>query len=251
MSPSTQSFSWRFAVALLIPAGLAVAGGCGSVTSRGKNAQGVRLFQQAQYNQAVDQFLIASSRDPGNPDAYYNLGAVYHHSGAESQDQSHLGQAEHYYRLCLERDPNHRECHRGLARLLVQQRRDDEAFALLENWVDRQPLSAEPEIELARLHEEAGHARQAKEHLLASLGVDHRNPRALAALGKIREESGNYEQALANYRRSLQYDRYQTDVAARVALLQSTHRGTGVMPAPSGGAGQTRLATGASSRTLR
>jgi hypothetical protein len=43
----------------------------------------------------------------------------------------------------------------------------------------------------------------------------------LTALGKIREDAGETAQALANYQRSLWYDNRQTQVAARMAALQS------------------------------
>jgi hypothetical protein len=41
-------------------------------------------------------------------------------------------------------------------------------------------------------------------------------------LGKLREASGELEQALADYRRSLAVSRFQPDVLARVAILQAT-----------------------------
>jgi tetratricopeptide (TPR) repeat protein len=76
-----------------------------------------------------------------------------------------------------------------------------------------------PRIELARLNEELGDKAGAQRELIEAVTIDPHNPRALAALGKLREESGDTTQALTNYQRSLAYNRNQPEVAARVAAL--------------------------------
>jgi tetratricopeptide (TPR) repeat protein len=131
-------------------------------------------------------------------------------------------QAETYYNLCLDRNPNHTACYRGLAVLLIEQGRRDDAFRLVERWVQREPNLPDAKIELARLNEESGNRAAAKEHLLEALAVQPNNARALAALGKIREDSGDSAQALANYQRSLWYDGRQPQLASRVSALQSS-----------------------------
>jgi tetratricopeptide (TPR) repeat protein len=196
--------------------------GCNGITASGRNAEGVRLYQQSQYDQAMRQFQEASYADPNNADAYYNLAATCHRLGKMNNQQSDLEKAETYYNLCLDRNRNHAECYRGLAVLLSEQGRNQEAFRLIEGWVSQQPGSADAKIELARLNEEFGDRNAAKEHLVESLSIQPDNPRALAALGKIREDSGDASQALANYQRSLWYDSRQPQVASRISALQST-----------------------------
>ena len=196
------------------------AGGCSGISANGKNSEGVRLFNQARYEESLQRFQLAAYRDPENADAYYNLGATSHRLGTISQDPAQLSQAESYYNQCLDKDERHTECYRGLAVLLVQQDRSEEAFRLLEGWVDREPELADAKIELARLHDEFGEPETAKARLLEALAMDHQNARALAALGSIREQSGEYAQALSNYRQSLSYNSFQQGVASRVAALQ-------------------------------
>ena len=59
------------------------------------------------------------------------------------------------------------------------------------------------------------------------------NARALAALGRIREQTGEHALSLNDYQQSLWYDRFQPDVAARVAALQSAFGPTNTTaPAP-------------------
>lgn len=210
---------WWYAPVFIAVVGLAT--GCSDFAARGMNAEGVRLFDQTRYQEALDQFQKAIGSDPNSADAYYNLAATYHRLGTLNRRQPDLAQAENYYNLCLNRGPNHRECHRGLAVLLAEQGRTEESFRLLQAWAERSPHLADPKIELARLCEETGDRESAKKHLADALRVDATNARALAALGHLREQSGDHWLALQNYQQSLLADSFQPDVAARVAALQS------------------------------
>jgi tetratricopeptide (TPR) repeat protein len=219
---------WLYLVAL---------SGC-SLTSQGQNAQGVALYQQGLYQPAMQQFERAIATDPSNPDGYYNLAATYQQRAKLTKSQNDLDQAEHFYNQCLDRDIHgtHRDCYRGLAVLLCEEGRNEEAFRLLERWADRNPSLAAPKIELARLSEEFGKLDVAQQQLQEALVIEPKNPRALAALGRLRERSGNHAQALANYQRSLWHDRYQPEVAARISSLRSA-----LGPAPLTPQGDTRM----------
>ncbi len=214
---------------------LSVSVGCGGLASQGLNAEGVRLFDQTRYPEAVEQFQRAVDRDPGNPDGYYNLAAAYHRMGVLNSRAADLTQAERYYYLCLDRDPDHRECYRGLSVLLTEQNRSEEAFRLLQGWADRRPNSPDPKIELARLNEELGDRNRAKQYLADALSVDAANSRALAALGRLREQDGDRVQALNNYQQSLAANRFQPDLASRVSSLQSSMGGSSLGPGLSQG----------------
>lgn len=256
MSPSrtTSAIGWAtlrgLSLALAVLACLALAG-CGAVASRGLNAEGVRLFDQTRYDEALQQFQKAVYENPTDPDGHYNLAATYHRLGALNQRPSDLKQAEHYYHMCLDQDPDHRECYRGLAVLLVEQGKADEAFRLVQGWVDRKPGVSEPKIELARLYEEFGDRDTAKDYLVSALTLEPDNARALAALGRLREQSGDTLQALADYQRSLQADQFQAGVRERVASLRSrVSPGLPAAPGVPTQPGGTRMVTGGGN-TLR
>lgn len=208
--------------------------GC-QFTSNGKNAEGTRYFQQGQYGAALQKFQEALQVQPNNPDSYYNLGATYHQLAKAQNDASYWQQAENYYNQCLDYDPNHVQCYRGLAVMLVEQNRADAAFRLLEGWCDRSPTVADAKVELARLHEEFNDKATAQEKLLEAIAINTTHPRARAALGRMREEAGDYTQALNNYAISLQSNRLQPDVAARVASLQSSVSVDPLITTPPGG----------------
>ena len=194
--------------------------GCGGL-ARNDNAQGVRLYQQGNYLGAVNHFQQSLARQPGNPDTFYNLGATYHQQAKIFGRPADAQAAEQYYHLCLARNPNNEACQRGLAVLLVEQKRGDEAVGQLNAWARSQPANPAPHIELARLAQEHGDVREAENQLVDALAIDPNNPRALVALGSLREASGDVPQALANYSRALAVDPGQPAVATKVAALQA------------------------------
>ncbi|MEN6452425.1 MAG: tetratricopeptide repeat protein [Thermoguttaceae bacterium] len=208
------------AVAVVL-AGLASSlSGCGEFAAASRNADGVKLYDQARYQEALAQFQEAAYNDPRSADADYNRAAVCHRMGKQQHCQSDLQQAECYYHLCLDKDPSHTDCYRGLAVLLAEQGRSQEAFQLLEGWVQRQPCMADARIELARLNEEFGNRQAAETQLLAAIEVEPDSARAWAAKGRLRELAGDNAQAVANYQRSLYQDQHQPELVARVNTLQ-------------------------------
>lgn len=197
---------------------VASASGCQWAAS-GQNAQGAKLYQQGQYTAALQEFQKAIASDPQNPDGYYNLAATTHRLGLQRQDQALISQAESLYNQCLDHAPNHVECHRGLAVLLVDTGRPDRAFALLKNWAAQNPTYAEARIELARLYEEAGEMQTALKYLEDAVQTDATNSRAWLALGRLREQRGELTQALQNYQRSYAANPMQPMVSERIAAL--------------------------------
>ena len=199
---------------------------CGSLigcswSAQSANLSGVRSFQQGQYQAADSYFRQAIQADPHNADGYYNLAANFHRQWKLHGRQTDLAQAETNYQQCVVRNPNHADCYRGWGVLMVEQGRAQDAFNLLEQWAANSPANPEPRIELARLYEEFGDKETAKNRLIDAIALAPQNSRALAALGKLREESGDPVQALANYQRSLAHNQNQPQVAARVAALQA------------------------------
>jgi tetratricopeptide (TPR) repeat protein len=192
-------------------------GGCKWAAS-GQNATGARLYEQGQYSAAMQQFQKVIITDPANADGYYNLAATNHALGNQRHDAQQLERAEALYNQCLDYDSHHVECHRGLAVLLIDTGRPDRAFALMKNWAAQNPALAEPRIELARLYEEANDQETALRYLEDAVQKDPNSPRAWLALGRLREQSGDYNQAVQNYQRSLAIDA-QPQVQERVTML--------------------------------
>lgn len=211
-------------------AAVALAAGCSQMNSQALNSEGVRLYQAGNYQQAADQFQRAIANNPKSATSYYNLAAALHKSGKLTGNGNDLQQAERLYNQCLEYDPNHTECYRGLAVLLAETGRTDASFRLLEGWAARSPQMADPRIELARLLEEQNNTQMASARLVEALAIDPHNSRALTALGRLREVEGDRAQALANYQRSLALNRHQPEISMRVAALQAAGAGLPASP---------------------
>jgi len=207
-------------LSLFISSGL----GC-SLASRGQNITGVQLYQQGQYQQAASVFRQSIQSDPWNADGYYNLAATQYRLGRANNSSGDLQQAENLYHQALDRNPNHQPAYRGLTVLLVQQGRTDDAITMLRGWSQRSPELAAPKIELARLAEEFNQFDTAQEYLLEAASIDPHNARALAALGSLREQTGDVDQALNDYQRSLAINSRQPQIMQRVAQLSRTKGG--------------------------
>lgn len=194
--------------------------GCNLATNR-QNLDGKRSFAIGQYNQALNSFHLALNANPANPDSHYNIGRTLHKIAETSRDKNHLQKAEAAYRQALRLNPSHIESNRGLSVLLAENERSAEAFALVRNWSNFEPNSAEPKIELARLYAEHGDRKTATQLLSDALSIDFENDRALRAIGMLREQTGDYQQALIDYQRSLQLNPIQPELSNHVARLLS------------------------------
>jgi len=192
------------------------------MVASGENAQGVSLFQRGQYDSAGRRFMQAIEAQPHNADGYYNLAATHHQLWKTRGNPQDAEQAERLYNQGLNINPEHRECYRGLAVLLVEKGDANAAVRLLTNWSGTSAAPAEAKIELARLYEEFGDTNQARVRLTEALQLDPRNGRALSALARLQETGGDSRQALVNYMRAYESDPALPGLAQRIAALQTS-----------------------------
>lgn len=198
----------------------ALLAGC-NMAATGYNMTGKRQYEQGQFNQALASFNNAIQTSPQNADAYYNVAATYYFLGKQNRNAQYLQTAEQHYRYAISLDPSYVDAYRGLTALMVESGRTNDAIQTLQNWRLRQPASAEPVVEMARLYSELGNRPQATQLLVDALNIDSNNARALKAMGHIREQEGQYQLALDNYMRSYQANNLQPDLAARIAAMQT------------------------------
>ena len=156
--------------------------GCGMVATS-QNMQGVRLYEQGQAYGAMEKFQKAMANNPNDANAYYNLASTLHRMGIANKDPNALKQAEQLYNECLNRNPNHTDCYRALAVLLVETDRSDRAFVLLKNWAIRSPQDADARVELARLYQEFGDTKTAELAVAAGSAVGPNEPACMDCHG--------------------------------------------------------------------
>ncbi|MCA9195315.1 MAG: tetratricopeptide repeat protein [Planctomycetales bacterium] len=231
-------FRYSHLLQLILWCSLAMAVVCNSgcrVAGLSQNTAGVQLYQQGRFAEALQQFQVAQQTDPNNADTYYNLASTYHQLGVGQNDQRLIEQAEGLYHQCLDIQPNHVDCHRGLAVLLAQTKRPDSAVRFLTNWATQNPAMSDPKVELARLQQELGETKLAERFLDEALALNPHDSRAWTARAQLRESAGDLNQALQNYQQSLAINNFQPDVYQRMASLQYKIAQNNATGTPSGG----------------
>jgi Tfp pilus assembly protein PilF len=199
---------------------IATTTGCG-MASYQNNSTGVQLFEQGNYDGAARRFQQAIADDPTFSDGYYNLASTHHRLWKLRGTANDAAQAEQLYRLSIDRDAEHCEAYRGLATLMNEQGRGQEAFTLINTWAARSTKPAEVRIELAKLYQEYNDYASAQARLREAIEADPRSARAFAELAQLQERIGDPSQALTNYARGYDLNRAQPEVEQRIASLQS------------------------------
>lgn len=183
------------------------------------NDLGVQNFQNGDFDRARVDFQAALALQPNHISLLYNLGQCYEHLGQSQQ-------AEQYYRLCLQQQPNDADCRHALDALLVQNKRFDEARQMVQDWLAREPNLSAAYAEDGWLYQRQGDPIRAIKRYQRAVYLDPHNTLALIEMGRIYEEVLNYpSRALKLYQTALEYDPHQPDLIKHVNRLRT--RGVG------------------------
>ncbi len=212
---------------LALGGALLILAGCNTMNGGFNNQVGTTFYRQGNYTVARDEFQRAVANNPYNADYLHNLATAM-------KRQGDFAGAERTYRQAIDFDPGHQPSYHGLALLLKEQGRTDEAVALLDGWIDQQPYSAEPFIEMAWLKREMGDLAGTEQLLLTALRIKPNDYVATAQLGQLYQDTNQPDRAIAMYRRSLYSHWYQPEVQSRVAQLQRQYRPGAYSPVATG-----------------
>jgi len=188
--------------------------GCNAASGWVNNQNGTSHYRVRNYPVALGDFQRAIADDPHNADYAHNLATTMKQVGDA------VG-AERMYRHALSLDPGHQPSYHGLALLLREQGRETEAVQLLQDWVNTQPYAAGAHVEMAWLQRQQGDLQGAELSLREALRVHPNHPVALAQLGRVYEQTGQTDRAVALYQRSLYNNWYQPAVRSRLAAARS------------------------------
>ncbi len=173
--------------------------GCSPVNGWAMNQRGKSLYKEGQYQAARSEFERALMDRPYSADYAYNVAA--------SMDQMGDHQAaEKMYRHALTLDPSHQPSYHGMAAMLVEEGRTDEATDLITTWSETQPYSSEAIVELGWLKGEMGDVDGANLAFQKALQENPRNTRALKQMARANRKAGLPGEAAANYARALYMD---------------------------------------------
>src|SRR5262249_35584121 len=110
----------------------------------------------------------------------------------------------------------------GLALLLIQQNRTQDAWQLIDTWLAQRPELADANAESGWLLRESGDLPAAQTRLQKALALDPGNVRALIELGMLYETYTYPDRARSLYERALQREPQQLEALYRLASLKRT-----------------------------
>jgi Flp pilus assembly protein TadD len=182
------------------------------------NEDGVHLFSQSRYRDALDSFDYALTLRPNDPALLYNTAQCYDRLGD-------IARAEQLYTYCIERDRKHGDARLALIALKYRTNRQADANRQIQDWLTQEPDSADAYVaEAWRLRQERAYPL-AQGRLHQALALEPNNRRALTELALIHELQGMPDRAYVLYERILLHEPQQVDIAERLEQLKA--RGVG------------------------
>ncbi len=187
------------------------------------------LFDSGEAGQAADVYSALIAYDKSNAAAFFLRGSLYLDEGEkdkaladyENALQQSDGDYEMYLRIAghltgsgqesdarrileqgLDRKDDSGSGYLGRGRIYLALGEADKAAAQLETAAEKKERDAD--VYLAQAYEALGESEKASQLLLAYAKDEDPSGEALAMLGRIETENGNYEQALAFYRQGLE-----------------------------------------------
>ncbi len=167
-----------------------------------------------------------SADHPQQPDVNYMKGVYWQWMRQEEQAEAELEKA-------LTRQPRHELARRQLAELLEEQDRIEAAYQQYHQWATRFPTNETARAGLARTLRKAGRNDQARGVLHRLAAAPEPSPLIAEEMGQLELESGNYDSALAWFRK-LPADQFQHrdlayDAATGMALAGKPFRAVGLI----------------------
>lgn len=177
------------------------------------NEDGVEQFSKGNYGQALDSFDLAMALRPRDPVLIYNTAQCYDRMGDAKK-------AEQFYTYCLQVDPKHGDSLLALTALQYRTGRTAETTKKIENWLAKNPDSADAYVADAwRLRQEknlpAAHGR-----LHQALSIEPHNRRALTEMAILYELMNMPDRSYVLYEDILERDPKQAEIAQRLEVLK-------------------------------
>ena len=160
-------------------------------------ADGEAAFQSRNYGEATKLFEQYTQRRPDNPWGHYMLGLSAWKSGD-------LVKSEESFETALRIDPKHMKSLVNLSRVLIEQKRYDDAIGKLTTAGEVDPESATVPRLMARAHSAKGEFEQAVDAYRRAIALDGSDAWSMNNLGMLYLERGFVEDALAYLAKAVQ-----------------------------------------------
>lgn len=160
-------------------------------------ADGKAAFGAKKYSDATTIFEGYIARSPKNAWGHYMLGLSAWKSGD-------VGKAEGAFEKSLSLDPRHVKSLVNLSRVLIEQKRYDDAVARLTRAADITPDSTEVQRLLGRVYHEQGKTAEAVEAYRRAIELNELDAWSMNNLGLVLFESRRVEEALPLFTKAVE-----------------------------------------------
>ena len=178
------------------------------------NEDGVQLYAQGDFANALDSFDLALTLQPQDATLLFNVAQCYDRLG-------NIKAAEKYYDSCLMRSPRHADARLALVELYYRTGRKTQADPMIDEWLRQDPKSADAYVLDARRLRQARAYPEAQGRLEQALDIDPHNRRALGEQALLYEMTGMPQRAFVLYERILERDPAQAQIAQKVEQLRA------------------------------
>ena len=155
------------------------------------------LFSEKRFEEAVTLFTVYTEQRPDNPWGHYMR-------GLSSWKAGDAGQAEEAFSVALLIDPAHVKSLVNLSRVLIEQRRPDEAFERLAVAREIEPTSAVIHRLLGRAHSAQGNTEDAIAAYRRAIVLDDHDAWSMNNLGVLLLELGRAGEAVPPLARAVE-----------------------------------------------
>jgi tetratricopeptide (TPR) repeat protein len=182
-------------------------------------SDGMKALEEGKYSAAVEAFTNATTADPKDYFAHFNLGMAYTlmHKDAE-------GLAE--YRKTLEIKPGLYEAELNAGILLMRQKNPAEALPLLDDAASQKPKEFRPRYYLAEAQLQTGAAEKADANFRLALEVNAKSAAAELGLAHALARQDKLADAAPHFRQAAQLDANYRDGLLELADLYEKNQQT-------------------------
>ena len=207
MTAKAQSFSSVMLICMLL------LGGCVPPPKEPKPTQtAIQQAERAAAEQERKTLLRQINRSFEDPDAHYRLGQLYHADGQWAE-------AEYHYKAAMTFDPVHWPAQAATVRLLWDSGDTAKARTTADIYMNQVAASAERSLELGKEFAEQKLDDYALACYQQALRLDPQSAEAYKQLGYYYLGQDDEVRAKQYLLRSWELDRYQSDVAFELGLL--------------------------------
>jgi tetratricopeptide (TPR) repeat protein len=162
------------------------------VEAKNKFVQGVKLYQQGKFDEAIEAFNDVLSEKPDFAEGYYNLGMAYLRKGDVDIAQEKMEKA-------IELKPDFIEGYFGLGQIYIEKKDEEKAAEIFKKAVDIKPDDAKIYANLGSLYFSLNKDNMALENLNKAKELDSLLPDTYYQLGLLYFKQGALEEAVHNF----------------------------------------------------